>query len=516
MTDTRSGGTTPTPPSGYREVERKFRVPAGFVMPEFTGVTGVHRAEARPTFSMTNDYYDTPDLRLFRWGITLRRRAGGPDEGWHLKLPVIGREEGVRDELRAPLGPQVPDELARIVTPFVRGGQLERVASLRTERTPALLLDADGKPRIEVVDDRVDVEGGAGFREIEAEAVPTAEGSLDEPLLQRVSESLLAAGALPGTMSKAGAALGPRAAVPPDVEELPWPPADAPAGDVVHAYLALHTRRLLLADLALRRGLPDAVHQMRVSARRLRSGLKVFAPLLDAEWATRLRGELGWMASGLGQARDTEVLQERLDEHARQLDAGDDLRAQAIVDAVLSARMDEATSAADAMADSPRYLGLLEDLVEGVRRPPLTERADEPASDVLPPLVDKAYRRLERRVAGLSLDTPSPVWHEARIAAKRARYAADAVAPVIGHGMRRLADQLADVTEILGHHQDAHVAQEALRGMAATTVAVDPADAFALGRLLAIEEAAEVTDRQALLALWPDVRKAAHRAGLAT
>lgn len=514
MTDTGSGGTTQPPPSGYREVERKFRVPAGFVLPDFTGVTGVHRVEARPTFSMTNAYYDTPDLRLFRWGITLRRREGGPDEGWHLKLPVIGREEGVRDEIQAPLGPHVPAELVRIVTPFVRGGDLERVASLRTERTPTLLLDTAGRPRIEVVDDRVEIDGGAGFREIEAEAVPTPESSLDEPLLQRVSESLLAAGAVPGTMSKAGAALGPRAAVPPDVEDIPWPSADAPAGDVVHAYLAMHTRRLLLADLSLRRDLPDAVHQMRVSARRLRSGLKVFGPLLDTEWATRLRAELGWMASGLGQARDTEVLQERLDTHARQLDAGDDQRAQVLVDAVLSARMDDAISAVGAVVDSPRYLQLLEDLVEGVRRPSLTKRADEAAGDVLPPLVDKAYRRLERRVAGLALDTPSPEWHETRIAAKRARYAADAVTPVIGHGMRRLADQLAAVTDVLGHHQDAHVAQEALRGMAGMPVAVEPEAAFALGRLLAIEEAAEVADREAFLALWPDVRKAARRAGI--
>jgi CHAD domain-containing protein len=172
--------------------------------------------------------------------------------------------------------------------------------------------------------------------------------------------------------------------------------------------------------------------------------------------------------------------------------------------------MAEAGGAVRAVVDSPRYAALLESLVEGVRRPPFTESARAPADTVLPPLVAKAFRRLDRRVAGLELDTPSPVWHEARITAKRARYSADAVAPVLGHDMSRLAERLADVTEILGHHQDAHVAQQTLRDLVAGT---DPVVAFALGQLLAIEEAAEMSDRAAFLDLWPSVRRAAHRAG---
>jgi CHAD domain-containing protein len=509
--------TPASPGSGYREIERKFRVPAGFAVPDFSGVPGVAEVEAHPAFMMTNDYYDTADLRLFRWGITLRRRQGGPDAGWHLKLPVVGHGEGVRDEIRVPLTPAdagVPDELARIVAPFVRRGHLEHVAGLRTHRAPVVLLDSLGTPVIEVVDDHVDIVGGTSFREIEAEAMPTPDGALDEDLLHRVSELLLTAGATPGTTSKAGAALGPRAAVPPDVAEMPWPKAQAPAGDVVHAYLAQHTRRLLLADLMLRRDLPDAVHQMRVSARRLRSGLKVFAPLIDRSWATRIRDELGWMASGLGEARDTEVLQARLDAHTAELGGDDGARARALIDTAMQSRLALARDATDQVVASGRYLDLLEDLVDGVRRPPLTSRADRPADRVLPGLVAKAFDRLERRITGLSLDTPSAQWHEARIAAKRARYAADAVAPVIGSGMGRLAERLAEVTEVLGTHQDAHVAQTALRELASAGSASGQ-DAFALGRLLAVEQGAEMADRRDFLALWPSVRKAARRAGVA-
>lgn len=507
MTPAPAGMTT-----AHREVERKFRVPGGFDVPDFASIAGVARVERQPAFTMHNEYYDTEDLRLFRWGITLRRRQGGPDAGWHLKLPVVGQGEGVRDEIRAPLADEIPAELLRIVTPFVRTASVQRVAGLRTHRAPTLLIDGHGVARLEVVDDHVDIIGGDSFREIEAEALAGTDGVLDEELLQRVSGALVAAGASPGTTSKAGAALGPRAAVPPDVAVCPWPDHHAPAADVVNTYLAHHTRRLLLADLALRRELPDAVHQMRVSARRLRSGLKVFAPLIDAEWASPLREELGWMASGLGLARDTEVLQERLDRHADVLDDGDAKLARAVVDRALANQRLTAETAVAGIVDSTRYAQLLDDLVAAVRKPAFTDRSDQPGDEVLPLLVSKAFRRLVRRIKEAAMDGPSSPWHEARIAAKRARYAAEAVAPVLGRDMARLAERLADVTEILGNHQDAHVAQQALRAMADDA---PPLAAFALGRLVGIEEAAEVEDRKAFLALWPDVRKIAHRAGVA-
>lgn len=503
----------------HRELELKFRTPADFTMPDFARVTDVDRVESRPTFTMTNVYYDTPDLRLFRWGITLRRREGGPDAGWHLKLPVAGRGHGVRDEVREPLGPEVPPTLARLVTAYARTAPLGPVAALRTERTPRVLRDARGREVIEVVDDHVSIMDGsritATFREVEAESLVDPP---DEGLLAHVGQALLDAGATPGTMSKAGAALGPRSVAPPEIPSLEWPSASSPAGDVVAAYLTAHARRLLAADLRLRRGLPDAVHQMRVSARRLRSGLRVFAPLLEAAWAQPLRAELGWMASGLGAARDTEVLWERLGADASRLGEPDGPFALAIVDEAMRTRAAEAQVLAHDVVDSPRYTALLEDLVDGVRRPPLTPRAAEAASTALPPLVAKAFRRLQRRVARLDLATPSAEWHVARIAAKRARYAAEAVAPVLGDRMRDLAERLEEVTEILGRHQDAHVAQAALRTLLDAPHSDDAPDdldvhgAFALGRLLAVEQAAEMDDRAAFMSLWPDVRKAARRA----
>ena len=307
----------------HREVERKLRVHALFELPTLTDLPGVTSVEALPTFTMTNNYVDTPDLRLFRWGITLRRREGSGDSGWHIKVPVAGIDSGARDEIQFPLQEALPDEAVRLLTAFVREAELSPLVTLQTERTPYLLCGADGSPRAELVDDTVTVRDGARtaavFREIEVEAIADADGALDEEFLDAVVQALVDLGATPSTMSKAAAALGPRALAPPDVPEARWPGVDEPIGEAVQAFVALHTRHLILQDLRLRRDLPDAVHQMRVSARRLRSGLKVFARYLDAEWADRVRSELAWMASGLGGARDTEVLRERLDAHATAL-----------------------------------------------------------------------------------------------------------------------------------------------------------------------------------------------------
>ena len=114
----------------------------------------------------------------------------------------------------------------------------------------------------------------------------------------------------------ASTVLGPVTQEPPDVPEPQIVGPEDPAGAAVTAHIRRHARAFLLQDVRVRRDLPDSVHQMRVAARRLRSGLKVFEPMLDVEWAEALRTELGWIAGELGVSRDTEVLQARIDLHA--------------------------------------------------------------------------------------------------------------------------------------------------------------------------------------------------------
>jgi CHAD domain-containing protein len=406
-----------------------------------------------------------------------------------------------------------PVELTHIVTALVRGAAIEPVATLRTERTPFLLRADDDRLIAELVDDVVSVLDGdrvAGrFREIEVEAREAESDDLD-----RVLAVLVAAGAEPGTTSKAAHALGPRATAPPDVPApVTGSPRD-PASVAVHSHLVTQTRRLLLNDVRMRRDLPDSVHQMRVAARRLRSSLRTFRPLLDAEWADGLREDLGWVASELGSVRDTEVLLKRLDAHCELIDDADAREAaRREITTVLGDRL--VTARADALAalNSPRYVALLEHVVTAVRVPPFTVDAAAPAKVVLPALSWDAWRRLRRSASELDHDIAAEHWHRARIIAKRARYAAEAIEPVFGNDAAVLAQSLEQVTELLGEHQDAAGAQAAIAELAARP-GIDGRTGWGLGLLHGVERDAERQAREDFADVWANTERVHRRSRL--
>ena len=137
------------------EIERKYAVDAGFVLPDLSAVPGVAAVTGPRTYHLTAVYHDTPGQRLAAARITLRRRTGGTDSGWHLKLPA---EAGARREVHAPLGPGtegVPPELAGLVAEQTGGEPLRPIARLQTTRTVRHLLDPAGQMLAEVADDEV-------------------------------------------------------------------------------------------------------------------------------------------------------------------------------------------------------------------------------------------------------------------------------------------------------------------------------------------------------------------------
>jgi CHAD domain-containing protein len=506
------------------EVARTLRVHALFRMPELVGTvpglrgttveTGIWRVEVLPTEHSREVLHDTEDLRLIRWGATLRRREGGPDEGWQLSLPVDGAEAGVPDAMHLPLdaGPEgdVPALMADVVTALARRAPLAAVATLETAHTTHVLHGADGQVVAELMDDTVSIMDGdvvAGrFRELSVQAA--AEG---DPTIAPLVDLLTAHGAVPGTTSKIVSALGPGAQADPDVPEPQPATPDEPAADAVHAHLVTHVRRFLLQDVRVRRDLPDSVHQMRVAARRLRSGLRVFAPLVEDAWSRHLRDELGWTASELGLSRDSEVLLARLDAHADELEERDSLLIHAHVDPFMHAKAEAGRQEALDALRSERHLDLLDELVDAANHPRLTEESRRPSREVLPPLFAKAWRKLAKEVRALTLDGPSDEWHETRITAKRARYAAEALVGVFGTPAKNLATALSAVTEQLGEHQDAWIAQETCRELAEH---FDGPTGFALGLLRAYEVESELIARVKMQEQWPAVRDLAKRTRL--
>ena len=495
----------------HREIEFKFRVPADVTL-DLEEL--LHDANTRftrnPLRSMSATYYDTPNLCLLRWGITLRHRTGGGDDGWHMKVPTApSGGSSSRDEIRIdkPAG-AVPVELASIVSPLIRRQDITAMAQVNTERTPFVIVSDSTDHLLEVVDDRVSVgtpgsRPSAVFREVEVELLEDSPEA--ERLANVVSNALLGAGAEPSSLSKAAQALGRRAGDPPDVPVLDYPDLNSPAIDALQAIFSRYVRDLLMADVGVRRNLPDSVHQMRVACRRLRASLTTFRPLLDTETTSFLREELAWLATELGQVRDTEVQLAALNEDIEEEDA------RAFVVDYLEQRLRAARSSALAALRSDRHDILIEDLILLVSEPPVGPRAFESVDTVIRECVDAPWRKLRRSVKGSGLDSPAEQWHRIRINAKKARYAAEAVAPVFGEGYRRLGKSLAWVTDTLGSRQDAQVSIHTLEEIAHTAPAPI---AYRLGLHAATCAATGDEDVRAFLKRWPDIAHQAHTLGL--
>jgi CHAD domain-containing protein len=492
-------------------IEREVKLGAGpaFHLPDLSGVLDGVVVTPPEAVRLETVYYDTSDLRLARWGVSLRHRAG---EGWTLKLPPADATGQLleRDELVFQGGAKKPPEAAvAIVRAYVRKAELVPVARLSTLRRRVRLVDAAGGRVAEVVDDEVSVRDGrrvaARFREIEVEVSSQqngAAGGIIDPLVMRLRGA--GAGA-PDPTPKHIRALGPRAMEPPEVAAQPLQ-ADPPAKDVIKHVLAESIASLLKHDPLIRTSSdPEAVHQARVATRKLRSHLRTFGPLLDPEWTEPLRSELAWVALGLGAVRDREVLLERLRERAKALPPSD-LRSAGSLLHILELEIETLRTKLLAELGSVRYIDLLERLVMAPHSPATLPEADEPALKVLPSLAAGPWRRLRSAVKQLPETPTDPELHRIRILAKRARYAAEAVAPVAGTAAAGFARAAAKLQTILGEHQDSVTAQAWLRG-----ARISGRRAFVAGELIAMEHVAAEDARSKWSKAWKALERKALR-----
>ncbi|MFI1174757.1 CYTH and CHAD domain-containing protein [Streptomyces melanogenes] len=505
-----------------REIERKYEATGDDVrLPDLTRVTGVAGVVDKGVAELDAVYYDTQDLRLAADSLTLRRRTGGDDAGWHLKFPVA---TGIRDEIRAPLSPDVPRTLAALLRSRVRDTQPAPVVRLLSSRHVRHLLDGDGTLLAEVSVDAVRAErlgpgvpgATAAWTEVEVELAD----DVDPDLLDRVEKRLRKAGLRPShSASKLARALAetapeaPDAPVVPVVEKAPAA-GKATAGDHVLGYLRAQRDALVDLDPAVRRDLPDSVHQMRVATRRMRSAFKSYGKVLDRTVTDPVGEELKWLAGELGVDRDQEVLTERLQARIaalpRPLLLGP-VRGRLRIWSV--ARRSGSRRKTLAVLDSKRYLALLDTLDALLDGPPLRPAARRPVAQVVPKAVLKDYDRLAGRIAhALELGPGGPrdlAMHDARKAAKRARYAAEAARPALGAPAKKLAQRMKAVQTVLGDHQDSVVAREALRGLAIQAHLAGESS-FTWG-LLYGQEVATAADREREL---PEVWRRASRPGL--
>ncbi|MFM9614869.1 CYTH and CHAD domain-containing protein [Streptomyces niveiscabiei] len=515
-----------------REIERKYESDESG-LPDLTGVAGIEAVLDKGVAELDATYYDTVDGRLAAASITLRRRTGGSDAGWHLKFPV---GPGVRDEVRAPLSPTLPRSLAGLVRSRVRDAELVPVVRLRSARDVRDLVDGEGRPLAEVSVDAVRAErlsGGDGVAQWSEIEVELADG-VDPAFLDHVEKRLRKAGVRRSkSESKLARALAETASpekpgkkgkpARPRKQAKPRKPAKTPtatstdpttpetAADHVLAYLRAQRDAIVALDPAVRQDEYDSVHRMRVATRRMRSAFRSFGKVLDREVTDPIGDELKWLAGELGVDRDQEVLTERiaagLDKLPRHLVAGP---VRTRVRTWSHARRGGSRRRLIAVLDGKRYLTLLDKLDALVAEPPLAAKASGAPEKVIAAAVRKDFAKVAALVEdALAQPSSGPerdlALHEARKKAKRTRYSAEAAEPALGAPATAMVKAAKSLQNLLGDHQDSVMAREALREIAAQAHAAGE-NAFTYGLLYGREERRSAADEAELPGLWAEVR----------
>ncbi|MFJ9772507.1 CHAD domain-containing protein [Kitasatospora sp. NPDC101157] len=270
----------------------------------------------------------------------------------------------------------------------------------------------------------------------------------------------------------------------------------------------IEAQAVVLAGLddAVRADEADAVHRMRVACRRLRSALRTFRRLLAPGATDALVADLRWLGAALGRARDREVLAERLAARARELPAAcEPERVAEALEQWGRAEYRRVRPEVVAALDSPRRRSLAAALAALLADPPLRPRAARAAAPELARIAAREQRRTARRVRTALAAGPGHrdrALHEARKAAKRARYAGETAASAVGPVAERYVERMKAVQELLGEHQDAVVAAAALADRAA-----EDGEPFAYGVLYAGQLATAQEARGRLPEVWAHAAK---------
>ncbi|WP_374946866.1 CHAD domain-containing protein [Agreia sp.] len=488
------------------EIERKYDVDENAVVPPFTSVVGIESVSVDDTVQLEAVYYDTEGLDLLRKRHIVRRREGGGDEGWHIKRPA---GEG-RTELHWPLDVDsggdvdssiaaVPDSVLEPVRAIVRDRILTPLARISTRRTATHLIAEGGSAVAEFADDHVtasDVRGGTvrAWREWEVELLPGAPDSEEArtALLDAIEVAVLAeAATVSSSPAKIARALGQsslgdvlRGAEVPVAKQTSKQAAGqdsrltakSPAVDVIVEAVRQLVEQLEQLDPEVRADQPDSVHRMRSVVRRLRSVLAAYRRLFDAERVGSLRDQLTTLGGVLGAARDAEVRGQLADDELCELGhrTGDAAHRRLVEESLEEYR--QAHAGALRMLSSAAYYRLFDALDEFVANPSLSAHGEkrQPIRIVAAKVIARELARLRARAgaaafAGASRTGGADVsgdrdargdgaLHDARKAARRLRFAADAVSTggtaVLKTKYRHISREAERVQDALGDHRD--------------------------------------------------------------
>jgi len=364
------------------ETEFKFRVPTDFVMPSFPQSLGTWNSE--PIRNMDATYWDTTDATLLRWGITMRLRTGGGDDGWHVKIPTSTHEKtggisgaSVRTELhRDATTATPPSDFVELLSAILQGSEVVAIARVQTHRVPQVLSGPNGK-LIELVDDHVTLsrEGNVveEFREIEIELLD----SQAMPAALDLSEILRTAGAQASSVSKAANAFGPAARKQPDIPLLPTPTKTDLPCDLIRWAFSRSVREIFHAEITSRMT-HDSTNLTRnlIALQRLINALQNWLSQDELEF---LREDLEWLIQELSFAAILDRQRERALGILESLpDPLDRHEAATAVEQYFVDKGEAARSSVQAARRSDRYLLIFNDLIDLGRVPAVAPAGYEP------------------------------------------------------------------------------------------------------------------------------------------
>lgn len=437
-------------------------------------------------------YLDSPDHWLWRAGLGLRVRIR-PDSMTLTLKAARGRGTSAvleRPEIEEPLrrlparfpcavpGSRIAAWIRQVAGPL----RLVQVARLRLRR---LEYDAafPGGLRTKLCADAVLAEaGGHRVRFWEAEVESTGPGGDLERLARRLAD-LSGWRIVPESKLERALAL---ADVPAPALDETDPNVDAgdTCAEAAHRVLRRHWKRYVWNEPGTRAGLdPEALHDMRVAARRLRAAGSVFDPCLPAA-ARRQFGDLRWIAASMGRARDLDVEIENLRAaepsiHPRHWPAIRDLTAH------LERRRETARRALLRALGSDRHRAMVagfDRMLDPLREPAAGGARPQPVDRVAARCLRARARKVARSLRELRPDSPDEVLHALRILIKKLRYAIEFFGPVLGRQARKAVAPLVRAQDLLGAHQDAAVMCDLLARLAAKR----PSDAPLQGAVQAL------------------------------
>lgn len=501
-------------PASDHDDAATYRGPAHTGAPRLAdlhGVATVVVAEDGDHDVLEHERYDTADLRLAGAGIVLAVVRLADSAHWELRLPDSGPDEQLRVAVPSPdvegVDPdQVPDEIDALIRGVRRSQPVSPVGRIRTVRGTTRLRGGDGREVATIVRDEIQVSTLGDSTSIEnwSEAEVHAGVGTAPELLRALDERLRETG-LSFAPHDAEGALGRMLAeqTPPAAPR--WTGKRGSAATALLTYIGTQADRLAAREQDLRADRPDAVHQMRVAARRIRSALRTYRPIVDSPRTDHLVAELQWLGRALAEDRDAEVLEERITASLDGLPAEQLLGpVQAQVTRHFARRRAEARAAVIEVIDGERYGALRAAVARLLIEPPLSGASGKSAQKVLPAMAGTTARKLAKRMDAAvetlaNGEDGDEAIHSARKTGKQVRYAVEVVRPVGGKTGKQ-ADtyrkRLKELQDELGAHQDTVVTRHALRGLGARAGAENQ-NGYTFGVLHGRDEvrAREIEDR---------------------